>query len=52
VSIRLGNSYDGLWLMFLLGTPLQILDVLWVFFRSLFRKKKKRKAELEEFSKE
>lgn len=52
VSIRLGNSYAGLWLMFLLGTPLQILDVLWVFFRSLFRKKKKRKAELEEFSKE
>lgn len=52
VSIRLGNSYGGLWLVFLLGMPLQILDVLWIFFRSLFRKKKKRKAELEEFSKE
>ena len=29
---------DSLWLLFLLGAPLQVLEVLWVFFRSLFSK--------------
>ena len=52
VSIRLGNNYDAIGLIFLLGPPLQVLEVLWTFFRSLFRKKKKRKAEMEEFIKD
>ena len=42
VSIRLGNNYDAVGLVFLLGPPLQVLDVLWVFFRSLFQKQKPR----------
>lgn len=49
LSIRLGNNYDALWSVFLVGVPLQALEVLWVFFRSLFRKKKKRKQDLELF---
>lgn len=46
VSINLGNDYEGLWTVFLVGVPLQILEVLWVFFRSLFRKNKKIKERL------
>ena len=46
VSIRLGNNYEGLWSIFLIGVPLQVLEVLWVFFRSLFRKNKKLKERL------
>ncbi len=41
VSIRIGSDYSGLWTMFLIGVPLQVLEVLWVFFRSLFRRNKK-----------
>ena len=41
VSIALGAAYDGLWMVFLLGVPLQVLEILWVFFRTLFRKKKR-----------
>ena len=40
----LGNPYEGLWCLFLLGVPLQILEILWVFFRSLFRKNKEKQA--------
>ena len=39
VSIALGASYEGFWMVYLLGIPLQVLEVLWVFFRTLFRKK-------------
>ena len=39
-SIALGAAYNGLWMVFLLGVPLQVLEVLWVFFRTLFRKRK------------
>lgn len=35
-----GLDLAGLWCVFLLGIPLQVLEVLWVFFRSLFRKNK------------
>ncbi len=31
----------GLWTLFLLGIPLQVLEILWVFFRSIFKKNKK-----------
>ncbi len=40
VSIALGASYGGLWMVFLLGVPLQVLEILWVFFRTLFRRRK------------
>ncbi len=30
-----------LWAIFLLGIPLQVLEILWVFFRSVFKKNKK-----------
>jgi transcriptional regulator with XRE-family HTH domain len=43
VSIIYDNSYVGLWSIYLLGIPLQILEILWVFFRFLFRKNKKNK---------
>ena len=39
VSVALGVSYGGVWMVYLLGIPLQVLEVLWVFFRTLFRKK-------------
>lgn len=40
VSIAVGAPHSGLWLLYLLGIPLQVLEVLWAFFRTLFRKKK------------
>lgn len=36
-----GDRLGPLWTLFLLGVPLQVLEILWVFFRSLFRKSKK-----------
>lgn len=36
-----GMVLDGLWCVFLLGIPLQVLEVLWVFFRTLLRKQKR-----------
>lgn len=39
VSILLQNNFDGLWCLFLLGIPLQVLEVLWTFFRYLFVKR-------------
>lgn len=43
ISISMGNDYTALWLVFILGIPLQVLEVLWVFFRSLFKTHKARK---------
>lgn len=37
------DEYSALWCVFLLGIPLEALEVLWVFFRSLFQKDKKGK---------
>ena len=37
-----GYSVVGLWTLFLIGVPLEVLEVLWVFFRSLFKKQKSR----------
>jgi len=55
VRIFAGNSglvLDGLWCVFLLGIPLQVLEVLWVFFRTLLRKQKQPKyVSLEETTK-
>lgn len=39
----LGNDTGGAWLVFILGVPLQVLEVLWTFFRYLFEKNKKKK---------
>ena len=38
VLLTQGKAADGLWLLFVVGVPLQVLEVLWVFFRSLFQK--------------
>lgn len=37
----LQDEVDRLWLLFMLGIPLQVLEILWVFFRSVFRKSKR-----------
>lgn len=41
ISIHFGSDYSGLWTVFLVGIPLQILEILWVFFRSFFRRNRK-----------
>ena len=46
VSQQNGFDYSGYWSLFLLGVPLQGLEVLWVFFRSIFRIIKNKKVEL------
>ncbi len=38
---KLPREIGPLWTIFLLGIPLQILEILWVFFRSIFKKNKK-----------
>lgn len=43
----LGEYYSGLWIVYLLGIPLQILEVLWSFFRYVFKKRKSQKAKKE-----
>ena len=41
LTIRLFvNDATGLWLIFLVGVPLQSLEVLWAFFRTLLRKQR------------
>ena len=44
ISIAKGADYGALWCVFLIGIPLQVLEVLWVFFRSLFRSNKAAKT--------
>ena len=36
-----GESYRALWLIFLLGIPLQLLEIFWSSFRALLRKHRK-----------
>jgi transcriptional regulator with XRE-family HTH domain len=38
VFARMQIEMRALWLIFLLGIPLQVLEILWTFFRSLFKK--------------
>lgn len=33
-----GKPLEGLWQLFVIGAPLQALEILWVFFRSVFQK--------------
>ncbi|MBQ8427875.1 MAG: helix-turn-helix domain-containing protein [Clostridia bacterium] len=50
VTTQRGSETEGLWTLFLIGAPLQVLEVLWAFFRySVFKAKnvevKKQKKE-------
>ncbi len=40
-AVALEAELGPLWTIFLLGIPLQVLEILWVFFRSIFKKNKK-----------
>lgn len=40
-----GAEYGSLWMLFLLGVPLQVLEILWAFFRSSVFKLKPKKTE-------
>ncbi len=40
IALANGSDYGALWCVFLLGIPLQVLEVLWTFFRSLLRKQR------------
>ena len=42
IRVTVGGG-SSLWLLFLLGAPLQALEILWVFFRSFFKNVGKRK---------
>ncbi|MBO5027089.1 MAG: helix-turn-helix domain-containing protein [Clostridia bacterium] len=42
ISIEKGWDYHGLWTVFLLGAPLQVLEVLWVFFRTTLQRRKRK----------
>jgi transcriptional regulator with XRE-family HTH domain len=48
VGIGQDNPNSNFWLLFLLGIPLQGLEILWVFFRSWFRKGKNKEKKQEE----
>ncbi|MBQ7879645.1 MAG: helix-turn-helix transcriptional regulator [Clostridia bacterium] len=39
ISLDIGTDPSALWILFLLGVPLQVLEVLWSFFRYLFKKR-------------
>ncbi len=45
VLMQNGADYSGLWVLFLIGIPLQVLEVLWVFFRSFFHRDKSKKKQ-------
>lgn len=47
IIIAQGVEQGPLWIIFLLGVPLQVLEVLWAFFRFLFEKNKKTKKSAE-----
>ena len=40
IRVLVGN-FPALWCIFLIGAPLQVLEILWAFFRTLRRKQKK-----------
>ena len=49
VLTPLGVPYGAIWNLFLLGIPLQVLETLWIFFRSLFKRgAKKEKDKIDE----
>ena len=44
ILIANGLPLGALWCVFLLGAPLQILETLWVYFRSIFKKNEQKPA--------
>ncbi|MBQ8343206.1 MAG: helix-turn-helix transcriptional regulator [Clostridia bacterium] len=48
ISIEKGWDYHGLWTVFLLGAPLQVLEVLWVFFRTTLQRRKRKHMSVNE----
>ena len=47
IAMYFGQDVSALWCVFLIGIPLQALEVFWVFFRSLFRKNKPKKKKID-----
>ncbi len=47
VGQRLGADVGGAWVFFILGVPLQVLEVLWTFFRYTLVKNRKKQGEVE-----
>ena len=47
-----GTWFKSLWFLYLIGIPLQILEILWMFFRSLIWKDKKNTGKNEQENKE
>ena len=45
-ALTIGKEMGALWVLFLVGIPLQALEVLWSFFRFVFTKNKKNKQEI------
>ena len=48
IAIENGWGYEGLWTVFLLGAPLQVLEVLWVFFRTTLQHRKRKHLSVNE----
>jgi transcriptional regulator with XRE-family HTH domain len=40
IKSAVDSQLAGLWCIYLIGIPLQVLEILWAFFRTLFRKNK------------
>ncbi len=40
-NLSISEDLGPLWTIYLLGIPMQALEILWMFFRSIFRKNKK-----------
>ena len=45
----IGTDFGGLWLVFLIGIPLQCLTILWFFFRFLFTRDKEKRRLLRKY---
>ena len=39
-TVAFVSDVTGLWLIFLIGVPLQVLEILWAFFRTLLRRQR------------
>lgn len=39
IALSYGDYFSGLWLLYLLGIPLEVLEVLWSFFGYVFKKR-------------
>jgi len=47
VGQRFGSDVSGAWVFFILGVPLQVLEVLWTFFRYTLVKNRKKQSEVQ-----